>query len=544
MIPKKFFKILFQVSTSTIGLLFVLEMICRLAGQAPGAGRFVERIVVREGLTPKKPKGEFRIFAFGESTMHGAHYAPVSSPARWLEKYLHDFLPDRKIRVINFARLGRGAFFAARTLRETLVYKPDLIIVYLGHNSFLPENRKDHIEARARKWNSIFREACKKSSFSSTVYRWFVRLQIRRHQDRPEDRIESYVIESPPLGYGTENVTPRNTPFYRENIEFFKHNLLNLLRAARKNRIPILFLKPASNLKDFAPYYSLHMRDLNPRELARWEKFYERGREKEKQGNLKGAFGDYLRAYKLDPTYAELSFRLGQIDYGKGNFEKAKKFFEEARDNDAIIFRATNEILQVYDDLKRTENIELVETEKILLPEVPHGILGEPVIEDNCHFSLKGHARVGHQVAEEIAKRNWLAPQAEWQFRRERPYEEMAKELGIDPELLFSADLKMVHYFGSRFPNRLRYARKALEIHPEDPRALRHLAWSYWLAGEKEKAFRVYREIKQVDPKIVDEIFAGHKDLESSFEDYEASGSGLFDRVGNLNKNGFSNRPK
>ena len=66
----------------------MLEGLARLTGQPPGASRFAERIIIKQHLTLKKPKGEFRIFAFGESTMHGAHYAPVSSPAQWLEKYL------------------------------------------------------------------------------------------------------------------------------------------------------------------------------------------------------------------------------------------------------------------------------------------------------------------------------------------------------------------------------------------------------------------------------------------------------------------------
>ena len=74
-------------------------------------------LFLREEITMDKPEDEFWIFTYGESTMHGAHYWPASSPARWLEVYLKDFLPDKKIRVINFARMGQGAEFIHGSVR-------------------------------------------------------------------------------------------------------------------------------------------------------------------------------------------------------------------------------------------------------------------------------------------------------------------------------------------------------------------------------------------------------------------------------------------
>ena len=102
-------------------------------------------------------------------------------------------------------------------------------------------------------------------------------------------------------------------------------------------------------------------------------------------------------------------------------------------------------------------------------------------------------------------------------FSRERPYEEILKELGVTPDLLFSAYLKLVHYLGSRFENRIRYAQKALEIHPKDPGALRHLAWTYWLMGEKEKALETYRTLSQADPVSLQTVFQNQPLIKNAF---------------------------
>lgn len=513
-----------------------------MAGQPPGANRFAERVILREHLSFKKPKGEFRIFTFGESTMHGAHYGPTSSPARWLEKYLHDFLPGRNIRVINFARIGRGSHFAYKTFREVSVYQPDLVLVYTGHNVFLPRNRKSDVESERRKLHRGLRHWQMKSVFFSTCYRWVIQKQMKRWGEKLEDQMEFPVIETAPLGFGPEQVTPRHSPVYRENVEFFKEGILDIKKFADERTVPVLFLKPVSNLKDFAPYESLHLKKLSPADLSQWEKFYREGKRREARGDFEGSEAAYRGAEAIDDTYADLSFRLGQMDFRRGNFQKAREHFEAARDNDAIIFRATREILEALEDLARKENLQLWDTERALVPFFPGGIPGEPVVEDNVHFSIEGQARVARGVAGELARRNWIAPRDQWQFQKERPFEEMARELAIGPELLFSADLKMVHYFGSRFPNRVRFARKALGIHPRDPRALRHLAWTYWLMGRKARALRVYQVLREVDPQSFDEIFSNLDRLKKRLDDYGASP--LTENLQGMIKSGFLGRPK
>ena len=46
-----------------------------------------------------------------------------------------------------------------------------------------------------------------------------------------------------------------------------------------------------------------------------------------------------------------------------------------------------------------------------------------------------------------------------------------------------------------------------MEIDPSDMRVLRALAWTYWLMGEEEKAFKVYNKIEEINSQVLQEIF-------------------------------------
>jgi len=511
---KNLLKSTLQVLFATTLLFLILEAICYFVGMPVGGNSFTEKIILKENLSPKKPKGEYRIFTYGESTMYGAHYGSVSSPARWLDVYLKDFLPEKNIRIVNFGRQGQGSADCYETFKDSLPYKPDLVIFYIGHNSFLASGRKDKVEAKQKSFSYIVHQYLERSRFISAAYRSVLKIQVMLKTEKVKNRTKPSIIEVFPIGIDQKYVTPKNEPFYWENLQFFKTNTLKILNLAEQNHVPALFLKPVSNLKDFSPYYSVHIKKLAANDLMRWETFYEEGKKAQEGNDLIQAMSFYPQAYDIDNTFAELSFRMGQIYFRNQDFKKARELFEEARDNDAMITRATKEVFEFFDELAKTEKMNLIDTEKALTPEVEGGILGEPVIEDNVHLSLKGHSLIGRLIAQEIAERNWIAPKTEWKFERERSFNKISREIGIDDQIKFYAYLELVKYFGSRYDKRLQFAQKALELKPNDPRALRALAWTYWLMEDKEKALETYNKLEEVDSGALKEVFKVQPQME------------------------------
>ncbi len=516
---KKTLTVFFQSLIATLAFFLLLEGFFFAAGFPRGATRFIETVAITQKLNTRKPRSEYRIFAYGESTMHGSHYWPVSNVPRWLGAYLQDFLPGRNIRIINFARMGQGAHFIYESFRDTVDYKPDLVVFYLGHNTFLPDNRKWEIEVKEKKFNSRLRGFVQNSRFISAVYRWIIAGRIRMKKNAPEDRIEHQKIESP-LGaaLGPENAIPRTDPRYAENIAFLRQQIVCILDLAKKRKIRILFFKPVGNLKDFSPFGSAHLGKFSAEDLAKWNDNYEKGKKAQALGNQDSALDFYTQAYNLDNTYADICFRLAQIHFRRGDLEEARRLFIEARDNDTIVVRATTGILNIFEELKKTRELPIIDTEKIIASEVPGGIPGEPLVEDNVHFSIKGHSLLARALADEIYKRGWIAPKGEWQFDRARSFEEISKALGVTPDLLFSSYIKMVNYFGSRVDNRLRFSKKALKIYPEDPTALRHLAWTYWWMGKRAEAIKVYRKLSKISSQALKEVFKNEPEIKKAFE--------------------------
>ncbi|MBI5144531.1 MAG: hypothetical protein HZA30_05645 [Candidatus Omnitrophica bacterium] len=118
----------------------------------PGSYDYIERRIIEHKLSQRKKSGEFRIFLYGESTMHGGALYPRSVIGKWLRMYLADLLPEeimRNITVINFGRMGANSDFITNAFAETIAYKPDLAIFYIAHNNFcLFEYRLDRISKK------------------------------------------------------------------------------------------------------------------------------------------------------------------------------------------------------------------------------------------------------------------------------------------------------------------------------------------------------------------------------------------------------------
>jgi tetratricopeptide (TPR) repeat protein len=354
----------------------------------------------------------------------------------------------------------------------------------------------------------------------SAITRETIKLKIKLHFAKTEDTMGSGKIETfaAPFDEESGGITLPGSILYRENVLFFKKNLEKIIQSAKERRVPIIFMKPVCNLKDYSPNLSDHLKALPVTELTQWDQFYRSGREAAgKKDDLK-ALEFFEKAFAIDPSYADLSFRLGQLHFQKGEINKARLFFEQARDHDVIIRRAPKDILKVFDDLARLKKIHYWNTGKALISKTPGGILGWPTIEDNVHFSIEGQALVGRALADEIARNSWIASRSEWRFDRERTMAEIVKEIGITRETVFRNYCLVFSYLGHRYDERLEFAQKAMGLFPENPIALRQLAWAYWLLGKKDKALSVYTQLGKKDPVALDAVFRAQPELKTAYK--------------------------
>src|SRR5262249_32626410 len=129
-----------------------------------------------------------------------------------------------------------------------------------------------------------------------------------------------------------------NAPATERVYHHFQQNLDDLLATGVRAKVPMILCTVATNLKDCAPFASLHRADLSPAELANWNTAYDRGVAFQTKGSFSEATAAYESAAQIDGDFADLNFRLGQCCHLLGQNDQAANFFRDARDHDALQF--------------------------------------------------------------------------------------------------------------------------------------------------------------------------------------------------------------
>ena len=207
--------------------------------------------------------------------------------------------------------------------------------------------------------------------------------------------------------------TRPDDPSRKRTNESFRKNLEELLRTAQKAEAKVVLSTVACNLKDCAPFASVHSRKLTEAQLAAWEQLYRQGMASEEAGSWRQAVEKYAGAAALDGEFAELQFRLGRCYLALTNEDQARRCLELARDFDALAFRTDsrlNAIIREAGEKFRGKGLRLMEAEEALGPEsriqspqsAVHGprlVPGEEVFYEHVHLNFDGNYRLAKPLS-------------------------------------------------------------------------------------------------------------------------------------------------
>src|SRR5208283_2841992 len=139
----------------------------------------------------------------------------------------------------------------------------------------------------------------------------------------------------------------------------------------------VLISTVATNLKDCAPFASLHREGIRPDELNSWEGLVQHAAALENAGSYSEALKLYLSAVDVDPQYAELQFRIARCLWAIGDFAGAKERFVRAQDLDTLRFRADTKLNEVIRTVTGgNANVTLVDAAAVFAGESPHEVPG------------------------------------------------------------------------------------------------------------------------------------------------------------------------
>ncbi len=337
----------------------------------------------------KKPPGSHRIFCLGGSSTFGYPYGPELAWPSLLESRLQALTPTAGAEVIN---LGGNSYGSARnlgTLRGTLAYNPDVVVVYAGMNEFVEDSYLEAIEARPLLFDFLD---------SLRVYRLLADILPVRKDSRPAPldpgSRTGALFFSPDLSGKIYAATPERR---RMVAARFSRNIERMAVLARERSIPLLLCTTPSNLKDWSPERN-GSAPPSPDLARRWRQLIARARALENGGRPDEAASAYLEAATLWDGSAEMCFLLGRVLLASGRTDEAGPWFTRARDLDSASIRATTEMNEILRTVARKYSLPLVDLEKSFAEASPGKLVGDELILDFVHPTPRGATLIAREV--------------------------------------------------------------------------------------------------------------------------------------------------
>jgi tetratricopeptide (TPR) repeat protein len=160
----------------------------------------------------------------------------------------------------------------------------------------------------------------------------------------------------------------------------------------------------ASNLRDCAPFASIHATNLGPAAATEFAALSNTAATNAAAGRVEEALSNYQRAQALDPTFAELQFRLGQCLLQRSNHVEAKNAFVLARDRDALPFRADSKVNGLIREAagRNGAKVRLATPDDVLAERAADGVPGAEFFFEHVHLSFAGNYQLALTLARAI----------------------------------------------------------------------------------------------------------------------------------------------
>ena len=198
---------------------------------------------------------------------------------------------------------------------------------------------------------------------------------------------------------------PASSPQMKYLYANFEQNLRDIVGVARKAGAKVIVATVATNLKDCAPFASMHKEGLKAEELRSWSSLFQQGNEMEAANLPAEALKLYFSAAKIDDEYAELEFRIARCLLAVGDSSAAKEHFARARDLDTLRFRADSRINEINRSVASSSAaVDLVDADKILSDASPDGITGSDFVYEHVHLTPEGNYLLARAMFLGIAK--------------------------------------------------------------------------------------------------------------------------------------------
>lgn len=372
-----------------------------------------KRPLFNEQSFPKlKANNSYRIFCMGASTTYGHPYTDPTSFCGWLREFLRAVAPERQWEVINAGGVSYASYRVAKLMDELGRYQPDLFIVYSGQNEFL-EKRSYGRLGDMPAWLLDLNAAASGTRTYTALKKTIDFLQpdsLSKARDRYQLSGEVDDILSHTIGPTTYH---RDDTLKQQIINHYRLNLKRMTQIARQAKAEIIYITPASNLKDMSPFKSEHRQGLTEARLREWQAWFEKGVAQQAAGDAGQAVASYRRAETIDDRYAELHYRIGQTLYTLRRFDEAEAAFWRAVDEDIAPLRILSPMTEIVAEVAAAEGAPLIDFPQLMratyLRRHPHAIFGNEYFIDHVHPTIEAYRLLGLALLKQLAAQSVIS---------------------------------------------------------------------------------------------------------------------------------------
>jgi hypothetical protein len=337
---------------------------------------------------------EYRIVVVGGSSALGEPYRPWLSVGQIVAHHLQEALPGRRVECEILAWLGDSLEQQHEKL-AALKRGPNAMIIYAGHNEFaarFEEQRDAWLEEEPGSW--LLRQV-----YRATLYSPFCRLAY--------ETISKNRLDSPPLSGRHQLIDPPLcSPSEAADILADFHRRLEAIVAycEQIGALPILIIPPA-NEADYEPSRSTLPPGVSQPARRQLIAEFTAARSAEATNPAQAA-AMYLALLTRYPDFAEIHFRLARLREREGKPTAAAHHYLAALDHDGLPIRCPAPFRSAIEQVAHRHPASiLIDGRRELAAVSSRGLLGDEVIQDTHHPTLRGSVALAGAVLRELKHR-------------------------------------------------------------------------------------------------------------------------------------------
>ena len=323
-----------------------------------------------------KKSDAFRVFVLGGSSAEGFPYSPLGSFSRYIRRRLELVYPHTKIEVINLGMTAVNSYTIIDLLPGVLNQKPDLILIYAGHNEYYGALGVGSVQSLGSS-RALIRIMLFLNEFRTIQ---LIRNSIQRSVSlfaRGEDTFSGTLMSR----MAKDKYIPFKSKKFDAGLQQYNKNLMDILQLAKDKNVPVILGRLASNLKDQKPFISVDTPD-----------------------------------YKT----ADQVYKEAEDAFKADHFAKADSLFKLAKDLDVLRYRAPEKMNEIINTLGEEFQVPIVPIDSIFGSVSPGGIAGDNLFVDHLHPNVRGYQLIGKAFYERMEKEKYL-PRSE---KAEIPFNE------------------------------------------------------------------------------------------------------------------------